>query len=144
VGATRRYALTPAQAYEQCSQPVVQDAAEAEAAAAALLPGAEALWPPLADWRVAAVRAGVRALPTRGADGSIPYAGRLSPVDANSTQGPDGQQQAPALPSCWVIGGLGARGLVYHAWLGRLVAQAVLARSEAGLPAELLRWQQPQ
>jgi len=41
----------------------------------------------------------------------------------------------------WVVAGLGARGLVYHAWLGRLAAAAVLADDEALLPAELRRWQ---
>ena len=41
----------------------------------------------------------------------------------------------------WVVGGLGARGLVYHAWLGEHLAQAVLAREESLLPAELRRWQ---
>ena len=40
----------------------------------------------------------------------------------------------------WVIGGLGARGLVYHAWLGELMAQAVLNDNEAHLPHELMRW----
>ncbi|KAK9814738.1 hypothetical protein WJX72_010698 [[Myrmecia] bisecta] len=36
----------------------------------------------------------------------------------------------------------GSRGLVYHAWAGRLVAQAVLADDESMLPPELLRWKQ--
>ncbi|KAI3433842.1 hypothetical protein D9Q98_003645 [Chlorella vulgaris] len=110
VGATKRYGLTAAEAYRQCSSPLVTDAAEAQAAAEALLPAARVLWPPLAGWQVASVRAGVRAIPARGAAGSIPYAGKLPT-----------QQH---LPSCWVIGGLGARGLVYHAWLGKLVAAA--------------------
>jgi glycine/D-amino acid oxidase-like deaminating enzyme len=39
-----------------------------------------------------------------------------------------------------VVGGLGARGLVYHAWLGKLVAAAVAAGSDEALPPELLRW----
>ena len=38
------------------------------------------------------------------------------------------------------MGGLGARGLVYHAWLGELLAQAVLNDDEGFLPEELLRW----
>lgn len=42
----------------------------------------------------------------------------------------------------WLLVGLGARGLVYHAWLGQLVAQAVLSNSERGLPPELLSWRQ--
>lgn len=40
----------------------------------------------------------------------------------------------------WLCVGLGARGLVYHAWLGRLIAAAALADSEDGMPAELLAW----
>ena len=42
--------------------------------------------------------------------------------------------------SWWIVGGLGARGLVYHAWLGKLLAQAILEDSEDGLPCQLLRW----
>jgi hypothetical protein len=33
---------------------------------------------------------------------------------------------------------------VYHAWLGQLVAQAVLSGSEQQLPQELLGWKQLQ
>lgn len=74
---------------------------------------------------MAGVRAGVRAMPPRTAQGALPLAGRLRP------------------DRCWwVVSGLGARGLVYHAWLGRLLAAAVLADDEAALPAELRRWQQ--
>lgn len=40
----------------------------------------------------------------------------------------------------WLVVGLGARGLVYHAWLGQLVVQAVLSGSEEQLPPELLAW----
>ncbi len=36
--------------------------------------------------------------------------------------------------------GLGARGLVYHAWLGQLLAEAVVADDEALLPQPLTRW----
>lgn len=54
------------------------------------------------------------------------------------------------LPDClagcrvpvWLLVGLGARGLVYHAWLGKLLAAAVLTDSEEQLPAELLAWRQ--
>lgn len=129
VGATKAYGLTPDQAYAQCAAPVVTDLTEAATATEALLPPAAALWPPLSSWRVTVVVSGVRALPTRGADGSIPYLGRLPAA------GSSGQQR-----NWWLVGGLGARGLVYHAWLGRLVARALLLRSEEGLPPELLRW----
>lgn len=53
----------------------------------------------------------------------------------------EGSQSAHHVYRWWVVGGLGARGLVYHAWLGELIAQAVLNDSEEGLPKELLRWQ---
>jgi hypothetical protein len=42
----------------------------------------------------------------------------------------------------WLLVGLGARGLVYHAWLGQLMAGAVLSNNEGHLPAELLSWRQ--
>ena len=50
---------------------------------------------------------------------------------------------SPRPPSWWVVTGLGARGLVYHAWLGQRVARAVLADSEeplVGSAGELLGW----
>ena len=37
--------------------------------------------------------------------------------------------------------GLAARGLVYHAWLGAVLAEAVVADDESMLAPELLRWQ---
>ncbi|WCJ29846.1 FAD-dependent oxidoreductase family protein [Euphorbia peplus] len=44
----------------------------------------------------------------------------------------------------WVFGGaragLGSRGLLYHAYLGNLMAQAVLACNEHLIPAELTCW----
>jgi glycine/D-amino acid oxidase-like deaminating enzyme len=40
----------------------------------------------------------------------------------------------------WLLVGLGTRGLLYHAWLGKLMAAAVLSNSEAGFPHELLEW----
>ncbi|PNH11072.1 hypothetical protein TSOC_002133 [Tetrabaena socialis] len=88
-----------------------------------MLAGACGLWAPLADWRVASVREGVRALPPRTPAGSLPLLGRL----------------APGRP-WWLVAGLGSRGLVYHGWLGRLAAEAVLADSEGGIPAELTAW----
>ena len=41
----------------------------------------------------------------------------------------------------WAVTGLGARGLVYHAWLGAVLAEAVFADDESILAPELLRWQ---
>ena len=75
-------------------------------------------------WRVAGVRTGVRALPPRDQHGSLPLAGRIG-----------GEH------NLWVVGGLGARGLVYHAWLGSLMARALLSDDETVLPEQLRRWQ---
>lgn len=60
--------------------------------------------------------------------GNISHGG--NPVDGHS-------RQQPAL---WVLAGLGARGLVYHAWLGAQVAAAVLAGDESVLAPELCAW----
>ena len=37
----------------------------------------------------------------------------------------------------WYVGGLGARGLVYHAMLAEIVAEAVLSGDESVVPEEL-------
>eukprot|EP00891_Asterochloris_glomerata_P002033 jgi/Astpho2/2033/Aster-x0499 len=120
VGATKRYGLTPQQALQECRR-VVEDWTSRNAAKRGLLPKAAQLWEPLRGWQVQKVRSGVRALPPRLSEGAIPLAGRL-----------DGH--------VWLILGLGARGLVYHAWLGKLLSQAILAGDDALLPEELLRW----
>jgi glycine/D-amino acid oxidase-like deaminating enzyme len=73
-------------------------------------------------------RSGVRALPPRTRIGPVPLAAQLP---------------SPPGRSWWVVAGLGARGLVYHAWLGRLLAAAALADDEALLPPELLSWRRP-
>lgn len=75
-------------------------------------------------WEVVGVRSGVRALPQRSAQGSLPLAGKL-----------EGGKK------WWVVAGLGARGLVYHAWLGRLIACAATTDDQSVLPQELRRWQ---
>lgn len=46
----------------------------------------------------------------------------------------------PMMCSWWVISGLGARGLVYHAWLGALLVQAIVKGRDDCLPSPLLRW----
>jgi hypothetical protein len=73
----------------------------------------------------------VRALPPRTSLGSVPLAGKLPPALGN----PEGRPW-------WLLVGLGARGLVYHAWLARQLAEAALAGDEGLLDRELLRWQQ--
>ena len=41
------------------------------------------------------------------------------------------------MPKVWVISGLGARGLVYHAMLADKLAKAVINDDEAFLPINL-------
>lgn len=59
--------------------------------------------------------------------------------DRDGSGGGGGEAAGPT----WVFVGLGARGLVYHAWLGRCAALAALGSGEAALPPETLEWQQP-
>ena len=40
----------------------------------------------------------------------------------------------------WAVTGLGARGLVYHGWLGAQLAAAVAADDESLLAPQLRRW----
>jgi hypothetical protein len=43
----------------------------------------------------------------------------------------------------WFICGLGARGLVYHAWLASIIASAMIQNDEDQIqPNELLAWQE--
>jgi len=130
VGATQRHRATVAEALAACG-PVGSTVAPGSEcwgdATEALVPAAAQIWPPIAEWKVTGVNTGMRALPDRMPQGSVPYAGRL-PVERTNGR------------SWWLVCGLGARGLVYHAWLGRLVAFAMARRSEEELPPELLRW----
>lgn len=101
--------------------------------------GASSVWPPLSSWSVSAVRSGVRAIPSRTESGSIPYLGRFRDKSAPVRGDGDGDG-ATGRSEWWLVCGLGARGLVYHAWLGKLLAEAVLQNSEENIPRELLRW----
>ncbi|KAL0035211.1 hypothetical protein WJX79_006153 [Trebouxia sp. C0005] len=125
VGATKQFGITPEQALQECGRRVTQSGEIAQAETL-LRPKAEALWSPASTWQVARVRTGVRALPQNTVDGAVPLAGQLP--------------STPKDKQWWIVGGLGARGLVYHAWLGKLVAQAVIQGSDACLPTQLRRW----
>ena len=118
----------------------------------ALLPPAAAeLWPPLAKWRAAECRQGVRAIAPGGPDGKLPLAGRVpSPAPpvltgahahaALASEATTGIR--PTATACWVLTGLGSRGLVYHALAGEAVAKAALSGDEWEIPAEMRRWQE--
>ena len=91
----------------------------------------ERLCPGIGDEELLSVQAGVRALPPRSHHGYVPIAGRL---------GGSSQRGAPST-ECWLIGGLGSRGLIHHALIGRDLARAVLARDESLLPPHVRRAQ---
>lgn len=150
MGATKVYGTTTEEAWDACAMgDLPADHPESITATHALGEGAVKLWDGLKTWHVDHARCemwwdnvmgqwlsvgienphlchnrlGVRALPPRTAAGALPLAG-----------------QVPGLDNVWVVAGLGARGLVYHAWLARLVAQGVVEGSDACLPKELRRW----
>lgn len=76
-------------------------------------------------WEGKAAESGLRALPPRSPLGSIPLAGKL--------------QGVPGDAEMWMLGGLGSRGLLHHAYLGKLVAQAVVAGNERLVPGDARR-----
>lgn len=129
VGATQQYGVSSCDAYNalQCQNDV--GSKDALGASEELLNKARHILPSLQLWNVAQIRSGVRALPKRTNIGSIPYAGKI----------PRGRESRDS-PSWWNVGGLGARGLVYHAWLGALVAFAMFQQDDSSIPAELKRW----
>eukprot|EP00898_Chlorokybus_atmophyticus_P003870 jgi/Chlat1/4484/Chrsp29S04423 len=100
---------------------------EARAVSEQLLSKASDIFSPVSRWQLQQVNSGVRAMLPRTDLGSLPLA-RMLPRREHE-HGAD----------AWVAVGLGARGLVHHAWLGEVVAAAVLARDESLLPVELRR-----
>lgn len=126
IGATQRHGLSVEEAVQTYRPEYVSSVTlqpEAQIAASSLKQQAESKLGCLKDWKIRNIRSGVRALPTRTSEGAMPYAGRI-----------DAQR------SWWAISGLGSRGLVYHAWLGRIIAQAIWNNDESILPKQLTRW----
>ncbi|KAL1218028.1 hypothetical protein V5N11_032874 [Cardamine amara subsp. amara] len=105
-------------------------AEEASRALDELLPKASVVYPDIEKWEFAGARAGLRAMPPVTSHGSLPLLGCV-----NQLVGAVGG-------SCkfWVFAGLGSRGLLYHAWLGKLMAKAVLSCKEEVIPSELTSW----
>ena len=134
VGATQRHGVSPEEALRVLAHGPHDASPDAIQNATTLVQNARRAVPELDDhaWRIGSIRSGVRAMPTRTHQGSIPYAGRL-PEDVQK--------------NCWIIAGLGARGLVYHALLGELTSAAVLANADNETAfaeyAELTRWTVP-
>ncbi|XP_030546650.1 putative thiamine biosynthesis oxidoreductase ThiO isoform X1 [Rhodamnia argentea] len=104
-------------------------AEEASTALGQLLPKASAIYPKIMDWSFVGAKAGIRAMPPLTSLGSLPVLGRIDDLVVGNH-------------SCkyWFFGGLGARGLLYHGLLGKLMAQAVLFNDETLLPVELTSW----
>lgn len=125
IGATQKHGISSAEAFHICETSDNNTSEEALQAASTLMDSARAIMPELEDWKVAAVRSGVRGLPTRTPQGSIPYAGNFH-------------------EACWIVAGLGARGLVYHAWLGKLTASSIFHGKDmiSTEYPELVRWKQ--
>lgn len=102
---------------------------EASKASELLLQKASVVYPAINDWTVTGAVAGVRAMPPLTADGSLPLLGCVDEFI-------DGDHAC----KYWLFTGLGARGLLFHGWLGKLMALAVLSSDENLIPSELTSW----
>jgi len=88
-------------------------------------------------WQAAAVGDG-----SGGSDGDSGDSGGSGNGNGSGGNGDEEDDAGADAAEVWVVAGLGARGLVYHAWLGELAARGVVGRTEAHVPPELLRWRQ--
>jgi glycine/D-amino acid oxidase-like deaminating enzyme len=68
-------------------------------------------------------------MPPLTANGSLPLLGCLNDVI--------GERSNCAF---WLVGGLGARGLLYHGLVGKLTAKAVVSGDETIIPSEFTCW----
>jgi len=151
VGTTKEYGASVADARRAGEVPLADAgsaAAVASAAARELVASAAATYPPLGRaeaWRVDAARYGVRANPPRSSLGSLPLVGRVEPrgpetqseIGNRKHRKPETSQVEREKKNWWYVGGLGARGLVYHGVLGAIVADAALTGDDARVPPEL-------
>ncbi|XP_071716441.1 uncharacterized protein [Rutidosis leptorrhynchoides] len=102
---------------------------EASKAMEELVPKASAVYPGIRKWAFDGASAGLRAMPPLTGNGSLPILGRI-----------DDFISQPHESKFWIFSGLGSRGLLYHAWLGKLMAQAVISCNEDVIPSELTSW----
>ena len=79
------------------------------------------------EWRVSTTNSGSRALPPRSDQGSIPITCRVRGTSEETT--------------CWLFTGLGSRGLLHHAYLGRVLAHAIVSGSEKHIPIDARRFE---
>ena len=101
--------------------------AEVSRAEAELRPRLAQIHPSAASSEAIGCLAGVRALPPRSHLGYIPLVGRL----------PAGT--APRGADAWLYTGLGSRGFIHHALLGRDLARSILERDQTNLPEHTRR-----
>eukprot|EP00250_Pteridium_aquilinum_P003047 c13377_g1_i1 orf=260-1687(-) len=120
--------------WDNCDTSAAMEAEAATAACDELIVKAAAFYPPIKNWELEEARAGVRAMTPRTPFGKLPLIGCIDELVR------DGPCRKFPSPYYWILGGLGSRGLIYHAWLGKKVAEAVVSRSEACLPKEFLQW----
>lgn len=107
---------------------------EASKAMEELVPKALAVYPGIKNWNLTGARAGLRAMPPLTSHGSLPLLGRVDDFVGGNECEEDGACKF------WLFTGLGSRGLLYHGWLGKVLAQAVLTCNEDLIPCELLEW----
>ncbi|XP_078443882.1 FAD-dependent oxidoreductase family protein [Wolffia australiana] len=94
-----------------------------------LIPKVVSVYPAIEKWSMAEMKGGLRAMPPLTSAGSLPLLGCVDDFVKEKGQA-----------KYWIIGGLGARGLLYHGLLGKLTAQAVVLQDEGFLPSELISW----
>jgi len=94
-----------------------------------LLPKASGVYPGITKWDFVHARAGIRAMPPLTANGSLPLLGCLDEMIGKKS-------------NCkfWLVGGLGARGLLYHGLVGKLTAKAAISCDESIIPSEFTCW----
>jgi len=94
-----------------------------------LLPKASGVYPGITKWDFVHARAGIRAMPPLTANGSLPLLGCLDEMIGKKS-------------NCkfWLVGGLGARGLLYHGLVGKLTAKAAISCDETIIPSEFICW----
>ncbi|KAL8145326.1 hypothetical protein AgCh_003499 [Apium graveolens] len=102
---------------------------EASKALEELLPKASAIYPGIKNWKYISAKAGLRAMPPLTSHGSLPLLGCIDDYLIRKQK-----------CKFWLFTGLGSRGLLYHGWLGKLMAQAVVSCDEEVLPSELVAW----
>ncbi|GFP97056.1 hypothetical protein PHJA_001849700 [Phtheirospermum japonicum] len=97
---------------------------EATKATDVLVQKASSVYPALKKWTVTGAVAGLRAMPPLAADGSLPLLGSVDEYVLGGAH------------TCkyWLFTGLGARGLLFHGWLSKLLVLAVLSRDEDLIP----------